>query len=176
MVLCVRIYPTLVIKDTYLEKQFLNGEYNALSIEDAVDLSALLLMMFNVNDINVIRVGLQPTENIQMGKDVLGGPFHPSFRQLVEGEIYRKALDFYFSNNNIEKTNSELIIEANKKDISFISGQKSSNILFLKDKYGFKKVKVFSKGMDRNIIRVKTDEIEELIDINEFSKIFIDEI
>src|SRR5699024_5180370 len=89
---CVRIYPTLVIKDTYLEKQFIHGNYDPINLEESVYRSAILLMLFNINDINVIRVGLQPTENIQLGKDVIAGPFHPSFRQLVETHIYKILL------------------------------------------------------------------------------------
>lgn len=88
----VRIYPTLVIKGTFLEKQYLKGDYQPLTIDEAVAQSSILLMLFYLNAINVIRVGLQPTENIQMGKDVVAGPFHPSFRQLVESNIYRLSL------------------------------------------------------------------------------------
>ena len=44
-------------------------------------------MLFEYYNIHVIRVGLQPTENINFGKDVVAGPFHPSFRQLVESNI-----------------------------------------------------------------------------------------
>src|SRR5690606_13592399 len=81
---CVRIYPTLVVKDTFLEKQYSQGIYKPLSIDEAIKQVAIFLMLFYTNNINVIRVGLQPTDNIQMGKDVVAGPFHPSFRQLVE--------------------------------------------------------------------------------------------
>ena len=39
-------------------------------------------------------MGLQPTENIQMGKDVVAGPFHPAFRQLVESNIFKLLLEY----------------------------------------------------------------------------------
>ena len=120
---CVRIYPTLVIVDTFSEEQYLKNKYIPISLENAVSLSVLLLMMFEINNINVIRIGLQPTENIQLGKDVVAGPFHPSFRQLVESEIYRRILEYYFKINNIKKGKREIIIETSKKKISSICGQ-----------------------------------------------------
>lgn len=86
---CVRIYPTLVIKDTSLEKLYLNGSYMPLSLDQAVNISTDLLLLFEYYNINVIRIGLQPTEKISLGKDVVAGPFHPSFRQLVESKIGR---------------------------------------------------------------------------------------
>ena len=68
----------MVIKDTYLEKQLLDGKYKALNLDEAIYISTILLMMFYLNNINV-KVGLQPTDNIQLGKDVVEGPFIQPF-------------------------------------------------------------------------------------------------
>src|SRR5699024_9287330 len=87
--ICTRIYPTLVVKETFLENMYLNNKYEPLLLQDAVDISTDLLMLFQYNKINVIRVGLQPTDNITLGKDVIAGPFHSAFRQLVESNIYK---------------------------------------------------------------------------------------
>lgn len=155
---CVRIYPTLVIKDTFLESEYLNNKYRALGVEEAVEISSLLLMMLMVNDIDVIRIGLQPTENIQMGKDVVGGPFHPAFRQLVESDIYLKLLDSYISDIGIETENKVLLIQANNKLISSISGQKSCNRKFLTSKYKFRNIKIIGKDIDLNTINIKLED------------------
>ncbi len=72
-----------------------DGEYKALSIDETVDIVTDILLLFKYYNIDVIRIGLQPTENIQLGKDVVAGPFHPSFRQLVESNIYRLILENY---------------------------------------------------------------------------------
>ena len=151
---CVRIYPTLVIKDTFLEKQYRSGDYTPLDLLDAVDISTLLLMIFYINNINVIRVGLQPTENIQLGRDVVVGPFHPAFRQLVESNIYRVLLDYYLSNKDILTEKNELIIEADSKKISLIAGQKSSNTKYWIEKYGFSKVRIFEREIDSDHIYI----------------------
>lgn len=173
---CVRIYPTLVIVDTFLETQYLNKKYLPLSLKKAVNLSALLLMMFEINDINVIRIGLQPTEKIQLGKDVLTGPFHPSFRQLVETEIYKRIIDYYFKNINIDNMyKNHLIIEANRKNVSSICGQKSKNILYFKNKYKFNKIKVYGKDLDKNLIYLTIDDFYGKIDMKTLIKSYLQE-
>ncbi len=169
----VRIYPTLVIKGTFLEKQYLQGKYKPLSLQEAVDQSSILLMLFYINDINVIRVGLQPTENIQMGKDVVAGPFHPSFRQLVESNIYRALLDFYFSKQDLETENKELILEVNQRTISLLVGQKSSNTIYLKERYGFINIRIYGNDYNSNEIVIKIDDFYDKINIKSLMKSYL---
>ena len=155
---CVRIYPTLVVRDTYLEKMFLEGLYTPLTLEEAVDISTDLLMQFEQNNINVIRIGLQPTENIALGKDVVAGPFHPSFRQLVESNVYKIILEDYL--DGLDKNlfvNNDLIIEINQKEISNISGQNSKNIKFLKSKEGIKTLKIHKADISRDVFYIKNN-------------------
>ncbi len=150
----VRIYPTLVIKDTYLEKAYREGKYVPLSIETAVDLCAELLDIYESNNINVIRVGLQPTESISDGRDVITGPFHPAFRQLVEAKRTLNALESIIVKNKFAGKET-LAILAEKTNISNIIGQKKSNVIYLKQKYGFREIKVYSKGQECELYDVK---------------------
>lgn len=143
---CVRIYPTLVIKDTFLEKLYQRNLYKPLTLNEAIDITTDILMLFQFHNIHVIRVGLQPTDNITLGKDVVAGPFHPSFRQLVESNIIRIILKEYLDEKIRSYFNDTLIIEANGKTVSYIAGQKSSNIDYLKKIYGFKKVKIYNNN------------------------------
>lgn len=173
---CVRIYPTLVIKNTNLERDYIKGLYEPLNMDDAVELSAILLMMFKLKNINVIRVGLQPTENIQLGKDVVAGPFHPAFRQVVEANIVKSIMDKHLENINISSEGKELIIESNGRVISNIAGQKSSNIKYLQSKYNFKRIKIFSKDIDEKYIHIAIGNYKERIEIEDAMKSFIGEI
>ncbi len=77
--------------------------------------------MFYVNNINVIRVGLQATDDIQIGKAVLAGPYHPAFRELVEADIIKDYLEFVILQN---KNIKQMLVKANKKNISKIIGNK----------------------------------------------------
>ncbi|WP_416334459.1 elongator complex protein 3 [Anaerococcus sp. DFU013_CI05] len=128
----VRIYPTLVIKDTKLEMLYNAGIYKPLTINEAVKVSAEAAMLYKFADINIIRIGLQPTENINEGADVVAGPFHPAFRQLVEAEIYKKYLEEIINKNHIE---NEFTIYTNNRNISLIAGNNKANKKYFYDRY-----------------------------------------
>lgn len=173
---CVRIYPTLVIKNTNLENDYLNGLYRPLSLDGAVELSTILLIMFKLSQINVIRLGLQPTENIQLGRDVVAGPFHPSFRQLVDSNILKSILVRSLDGANLPLDGKDLTIKSNSKNISNLAGQKSSNKNHLIDKYGLKKVRIFSSDLDETYIDLSIDEYKERIDIWKAMELLLDTI
>ncbi|MBI5286618.1 MAG: radical SAM protein [Deltaproteobacteria bacterium] len=78
----VRIYPTVVIRDTPLEQLYLKGLYRPWPLEDMVDVCREIATLFNKADIRIIRFGLQATEGLR--RALVAGPYHPSFRQLVE--------------------------------------------------------------------------------------------
>lgn len=107
-----RIYPALVIKDTPMEKMFYSKVYTPYSLDEAVEISKTMYKMYTDNGVRVIRIGLQPTESINEDKDVIAGPFHPAFRELVEGSL---IVDLIFENI---KDDNEAIIHINPKDIS----------------------------------------------------------
>lgn len=147
----VRIYPTLVIKGTYLERMFIDGSYKPLTLDEAVGISAVLLSIYNENGIKVIRIGLQPTEDINLNAKVTAGPFHPSFGQLVQSKLMLDKINKII----IEKgymDQEKIIINTSPANISNVVGQKSSNLVYLKNKYGFKDIKVTgSLGSDVEI-------------------------
>jgi len=89
----VRIYPTLVMKDTSLAEEWRKGTYSPLSEEEAISRSAKLLLYFAANDIKVIRCGLHPSEGLLRGISFLAGPFHPAFKMKVESRIFGMMLD-----------------------------------------------------------------------------------
>ena len=133
----VRIYPVLVIKGTKLEEEVKQEKYEPLTVTQAVETSKELVKLFNKNHIEVIRVGLQNTDEISDPKnkqsEVVAGPYHPAFRQLVETAIwYEKIL------NKIKKLNSkvkEVEVTINPKDVNNVIGHKRENAIKLKEIY-----------------------------------------
>ncbi len=120
----VRIYPTLVIKDTMLEKMYRDGKYTPMSVEDAVSLCSRLYKMFTDAGITVIRVGLQNTDEISPGGAVVAGPFHSAFGELVDSELfYNKICE---SIKAIQGDFAEVYV--NPHDISKAAGHKKCNI------------------------------------------------
>jgi histone acetyltransferase (RNA polymerase elongator complex component) len=139
----VRIYPVLVIKGTELERLYKKGEYVPQTLEEAVELCADLLELYEANNINVIRIGLQSNESINTGSEseVAAGPVHPAFRQLVESRRILQRLDAMIENQSLAGV-SELHIFTGNANISNTIGQKRSNLEYLKGKFLIKNIKV----------------------------------
>ncbi|EOD01235.1 elongator complex protein 3 [Caldisalinibacter kiritimatiensis] len=167
----VRIYPTLVVKDTYLEKLNDNGKYKPLSLNEAIDISSELLMLFKYYGITVIRIGLQPSENITLDGDVVAGPFHPAIRQLVESRVYREVLNQYFSENVYSE---DIVIGINKKMISTFVGQKKENIKYIKEKYNISNIKVISEEIDKDCINIYMNEAKDHIVIKDYIQLYLE--
>ena len=119
----VRIYPTLVISDTKLEKMYSEGKFKPLTMSDAVNLVSKLIAYFELENIEIIRVGLQPSDELREDGIVLAGPFHPAFRELVETKLYG---DFYGS---LLKKERHLKVEVSPRSVSRAVGIKKSNKL-----------------------------------------------
>ena len=152
-----RIYPSLVIKDTPMEKMYERGEYKPYSLEEAVSVSKELYKLYTKANINIIRIGLQPTENITWGKDLIDGPFHPSFRELVEGSLICENIK-----NSITE-DEDIIIEINSKDLSKLYANKKLYFNSLKDNIkGNIKVKIDDKLERGNFTVIVIKRIEKI--------------
>lgn len=118
----VRIYPALVIKDTYMEQMYQNGEYKPLTVDEAVEICKEAYKRFTRNGIKIIRIGLQPTEQINLGRDVVAGPFHPAIRELVESSLLNDMMGYciekFFSDSK------EITVNVSPKDISRLYADK----------------------------------------------------
>ena len=133
----VRIYPVLVIKDTKLAEDYFSGEYKPNTVEQAVETCAILLKMFRNKNIDVIRIGLQNTDEIcnpeNESSQVVAGPYHPAFRQLVESRICYDEFS-----KKIQKLNNKVKVVRVKVNGSLINnfvGHKRENIRRIKELY-----------------------------------------
>lgn len=158
---CVRIYPTLVVKETGLEKLLNKNEYIPFTLDESIQIVKKLLVLFYVNNINVIRVGLQATDDIQLGRAIVSGPYHPAFRELVESEMIKDYLESLVSENIVKK---EVTVRVNKRNISKIIGNKKSNTTYMKDKLNLV-LKVKEIDIDIDTLEIMLDE-EKVITIN----------
>ena len=77
----VRIYPVLVLRGSGLDKMYRNNNYKPLSLAKGVALGCMLKTFFDQHGIKVVRMGLQPSE--ELAAKVVAGPYHPSFGELV---------------------------------------------------------------------------------------------
>lgn len=127
----VRIYPTIVLKDTTLGALYDDNKYKPQSLNDAVELASELYTMFTDAGIKVIRLGLHSIEE----SAYLAGPWHPAFSELCQSQIMlKKAIS-----KLIEKGNYTIYV--NNSDVSKMIGQKRCNIMFLESRGYFCRVK-----------------------------------
>ncbi|MGL5440007.1 MAG: elongator complex protein 3 [Filifactoraceae bacterium] len=139
----VRIYPVLVIRDTQLEEQLNKNRYTPIGIEKTVDIVSSLIAIFELNNIIILRVGLQNSESISMENSVVAGPFHPSLGELCYSRLYRKLLDMEFENLGMKGT---IELRIWKKNISKVVGNNKSNIRYFNQ-----------KGIDIRLIATEED-------------------
>ena len=128
---CTRIYPALVIKDTLMHKWYNQGRYKSLSLEQAVDWTTNILPLFEKANVNVIRVGLHPSEGLLSGEELIAGPFHPSFKELVITNIWNNMLKPLLSN----QTADNIVITVPAKELNYAIGYKSKNKKMLMKKF-----------------------------------------
>ena len=118
----MRIYPTIVLEGTMLEKLYKTGAYKPQTLETAVPLCAKLLEFFESRQISVIRLGLHSGGNVEDG--YLAGAYHPAFRELCEGEVYRQKLQKALEGKDKSKSYQ---IEVAYTELSKAKGQGKRN-------------------------------------------------
>lgn len=120
----VRIYPTIVLKNTTLSNLFADKKYIPQSLDEAIRLCAKLKLFFYNKNINVIRLGLHSIDN----NAYVAGPWHPAFSELCDTEIYREII-----NTNINHIGN-FLVSVGRTELSKAIGQKRSNITYFSDK------------------------------------------
>ncbi len=119
----VRIYPTLVLNGTALADLFRNTDWKPLSLERAVILAGRAREIFAANDISVVRMGLQPSAELE--RQILAGPYHPAFGELVLSRMWYRRIRKLLLEAGSGGVLKLLIAE---KDYSAFAGQKKHNL------------------------------------------------
>lgn len=134
-----RLYPTVVIKDTELYNQYLDGRYTPLSQEEAVLRTKEMYKILCNAGINIIRVGLKSTDVInEEGSNVSGGTFHPAFRQLVEGEIAREIIENQLEGMDFDRSiKTKVFFTSRSDDFSNMIGNDKRNKKIFLEKYPY---------------------------------------
>ncbi|MBE7023165.1 MAG: radical SAM protein [Ruminococcaceae bacterium] len=131
---CVRIYPVVTLRDTALEKLYNDGVYEPYSVELAAELSKKALIAFRENNIEVIRIGLHSSDELETDGNVVAGPYHQAFGEIVESLIYRDMIEKEISGK--EESSGELLYFCKKGDVSKAVGHKGMNKIYFREKYG----------------------------------------
>lgn len=119
----VRIYPVVILKGTKLGELYQSEKYRTFSFDEVTEFVSAAMMRFEHENIKVIKCGLHASEFVE--KDMVGGFYHPAFREICEGHIYRRRMENNITEDYIGKT---LVFAVNPSCISKAVGQNKSNI------------------------------------------------
>ncbi len=117
---CVRVYPTVIMKNTELGDYYKEGIFKPYTLEMSVELCADILDLFYNNNIDVIRLGLHYSDSLV--QNCLFNNYHPAFRELCESKIMLRNVKMQLSDKN------NIRIYVNPSSVSRLIGQKKSNI------------------------------------------------
>ena len=126
----VRIYPTLVIEGSRLARWYRQGRYTPMGLDAAVDAVKDLLALFTRKGIKVIRMGLQPTDELNTDAAVMAGPFHPAFGEMVHSALWLEVL--FKALRSQGQASGQLDLCVHPRRLSRVKGNKNSNIKRLK--------------------------------------------
>lgn len=138
----VRLYPAVVIRNTPLADLYLARKYQPLSLEEAIVWAAELYLFFEWCNIKVIRMGLHPSETLLKPGEVVGGPFHPAFGELVSSRIARWQIETLLDRCGLmgegyrrERTR-EVALLVNPRFRSPVAGHKKDNLVYFLAEWG----------------------------------------
>lgn len=131
-----RIYPTLVIRDTALEFLYRSGKYVPLSLPEAVHQAKEVVKLFEEARVRILRTGLHPSEGLINGDNLVAGPFHVSFGELVATALWREKLDALVSNlsEDLQK-NGGICITVPAGQLNAAIGHQGANKKLLQNYY-----------------------------------------
>ena len=122
----MRIYPVVILSGTKLAELYKSGEYVPYSFDEAVELCSEILQYADEKGIRVIKCGLHASEFVE--QDMVGGFYHPAFRELCESRIYLRKIE------ELAEGCSYVHISVPSRDISRAVGHKKSNIEYFRQK------------------------------------------
>lgn len=120
----MRVYPTIVFKDTELCDLFIAGKYKPAKLEETIILCSKIIKLCDENNIKLIRLGLHSSDEVA---NSVAGPMHPAIMELCQSRIFYNEL----SGKLGKKGNYKVFV--NNRKVSIATGQKKDNINKLKD-------------------------------------------
>lgn len=134
----VRIYPTVIVRDTALYDLWQAGRYKEHTVEDAVEYCARIVPLFEAAGIPIIRLGLNPTEELSSGA-AAGGAYHPALGELVKSRIMLQKAQVLLAG---VEPGSTVVLGVAAPKLSQMIGQHRGNIAALCAQFGLAGLKV----------------------------------
>lgn len=164
-----RIYPALVIKGTPMERMYYENTYKPYSLKECLEICKILYCQLIANNINVIRIGLQVTEEINTGKDIVAGPFHPAFRELIDSSIINDMVMYEIRKGSEHESIDNIIIELNRKDVSKLFANKKYFFNDMKDIIGVHNIKVKENNdIKKGFLKLEFNDCSKILSFSDY--------
>ncbi|SHH63557.1 Radical_SAM C-terminal domain-containing protein [Sporobacter termitidis DSM 10068] len=134
----VRIYPAVVLRDTALWDMWRRGEYREHTVEDAVRLCAELVPLFESAGVPIVRLGLNPTDELSGGA-AAAGAYHPALGELVYARVYLNRARALLRGRGAV---ARVTLGVAPSRVSVMTGQRRGNIAALRTEFGIADVRV----------------------------------
>ncbi len=122
----VRLYPTLVMKNSPLAASFAGGLYRPWSVGVCTAVCCAMKDIFDRQAIVVARMGLQSCASLE--RDMVAGPFHPAFGELVLSRQYFKMLRHTLFVAQKDRQGQLITIRLAERDRSLFVGMHRENM------------------------------------------------
>lgn len=149
-----RIYPAVVLRGTPMEQMYREGMFHPLTVEQAVQQCAQLVPLLEGEGVRILRLGLMAEEGLQPERDLVAGPYHPAFGELVRGRIFRNRIQAELDGC---PPGARVCLHVHSKDISAITGRGRANLHWLMEQYGLAELALSPDKMERGQLSVSLD-------------------
>lgn len=146
----VRIYPTVIVRDTVLCDMWRAGTYKEHTVEDAVRVCSKIVPLFNEAGIPIIRMGLNPTEDLS-GGDALAGAYHPALGELVHSRIMLEKARGLLAG---ARPGSSIVLGVNRSDVSKMIGQHRCNVHALVSEFSLRELRIHEASVKSGEISI----------------------
>jgi histone acetyltransferase (RNA polymerase elongator complex component) len=139
----VRIYPTLVLRGSRLAVAYRRGQYAPWPLERCITTVKRLYYLFQSHGITVIRMGLQPSADLDDGHAVLAGPYHPAFGHLVFSEIFLDRATARFQQHPAA-AGKAIRLRVHPRSVARMRGEKNRNLEILRRRFNLRNIQVLA--------------------------------
>lgn len=122
----VRLYPTLVMKGSPLATTFAQGLFTPWSLGFCTVVCSCMKDIFDRYGITVARMGLQSCASLE--RDLLAGPYHPAFGELVLSRQYYKMVRQRLSAAHKDRDRGPITLHLAERDRSLFIGMNKENM------------------------------------------------
>lgn len=146
-----RIYPAVVLRHTPMESMYQKGNFTPLTVEQAVEQCSHLVPMLEKGGVRILRLGLMAEEGLRPEQDLVAGPYHPAFGELVRGRILRNRAQRMLEDGPY---GTQICLHVHPKDVSAMTGPGRTNIRWLIQQYQLQTLKLVPDGKERGQVYV----------------------